>query len=362
VGWRWLDETAKSVRGLMVKACCGFRFQVGLLAGLILLSQSHQAVQGRKLIVNSKARVPIAGSTGHPIKTVNAIAATPNRVVLVEGETNSVLVLSNDGKILSRTPNTGAGGAMLGNPVQVVAGDAGEFLVLDAQTPRLARFSIQGDSLSLSSVLRLRTITGVSGACRLGGRLTVLGRFTQDPSNTKIAHVIRDDGDVISSFGDAFGSSDEFARVLFGAGRLLCVPRERLVIATSQHYPEVRAYDEHGILKWTRRISDYRALSYKESQPGRMEFVFPPDGRWDSTVSMFQPGDGIIAVQVGRRAGQAPTTPFESLRTVLLSVKDGQPLGEQNDLPLIKAATSDRLLAVDAGGDVWFLSHSLKGQ
>jgi hypothetical protein len=316
-------------------------------------------MQVPQLTVQERLRVPIMTPAGHAAEDINDALATGERVIVVEGETNSLVVLSLDGRTLSTMPNTGPGAPRLGFPNQLALSQQGELLVLDAQTPRLARFSVRGDSLTLSSVLRLQGMTAVSGMCSLGGRVFIVG-ITPPTASSKLVHTIGEDGEVTSSFGEVFGPSDQHSRLLYGHAQLLCMTREGLVVIASDNYPEVRAYDEHGTLLWSREIPDFRQVSYQKTARGGVRFVTPADGLWDSTVSVFSPAEGMVAVQIGRRRGQGSDTPFSRIETRILSALDGRQLAVQHDLPLVKGTGASRLFAVDEAGSLSFLSYTFQ--
>lgn len=325
----------------------------------MILIPGMQRVQAPRLVIHGRTQVPVAGHAGRSAQVINDLVVTGDRIVVTEGETNSLVVVALDGQTLFTKSNTGPDAAMLAHPIQMAITAANEVLVLDAQTPRLASFSFAGESLELSSIQRLRGITGVTGVCSMNGRTFVRGS-TLPSESSRLVHVLGDDGEVQASFGRTFGSSTEFGRLFYGAGRLLCIPSEGLMVATSNSYPEVRAYDADGSLLWSQEIPDFRQVTYTEISPGRFRYVYPPDDTWDTTVSAFAPAEGIVAVQIGRRHGRQPGTPLSNIVTRLFSTVDGRPISVQSDLPLVKGAGAGRLFAVDELGSLAFLSYSLQ--
>jgi hypothetical protein len=337
-----------------IRRRCRIGLWVYLVAGLCALEMLH----AQQIKTEGRTRANIGGLS----KTIGDAVQLDGRVVALDAETNSLLVLSTDGKVLSETSNTGAGGAKLGFPVQMAPTSGRELIVLDAQTPRLAYFRLGGDSLQLLSVRRLSKVTGVAGACKLKGRTYVLGQAISSGENSKLLHVLdQDDADIVNSFGEPFGAkTDEFARIFYSSGRMLCLEPEGLLVVASTHYPEVRAYDGRGALKWSTAIEATRRVTYVEVKPGSFRYNYPADGLWDATVSAFQPVDGLIAIQVGRRRGTTPGTRFESIQTFLLNARDGKLVGRQADLPFVKGAGRGLLFSVDAAGSLWLLSHRLE--
>jgi hypothetical protein len=301
--------------------------------------------------------MPVTTPAGHPAVSISDIVAMPDRAVAIEGETNSLLTFTFDGRLQSRVPNTGPGGAMVAYPVQMALSDRGEILVLDGQTPRLARFVIHNARPELIANVRLSGLTGVSGVCALGESTYVAGAILPIASS-KLVHVVTAKGQVTSSFGDAFGGQGEIDRILYGATRLLCLPRERLVILAPKSYPEVRAYDSHGVFRWKQVLPDFHKVSYIEPEPGQIKYTYPPDGLWDQTISIFSPADGVLAVQAGRRRAEGAESSFIAIRTTFLSTADGHIVGEQMDLPFVKTSAASRLFAIEKPGVITILPFS----
>jgi hypothetical protein len=330
------------------------------VAGVVSVA-GLQSGRAQQLVTLQKTRAAVAGVGGVAVEAINDVILIRDRIVALEGETNSLLVLSTDGRLLSRKSNTGADAAMLGYPIQMAPVGDHELVVLDAQKPRLARFALQNDSLQLLSVLRLSSLTGVTGACALGGQTFVLGRTTP-PEKSKLLHAINPaDATVRYSFGDGFGEAkDEFAPIFYGAGKLLCLSREQRLVIASENYPEVRAYDAQGTLLWSRSLPGFRPVTYQQVKRGSFRYNMPEDGLWDATVSVFQPADGLIAVQVGRRKGSVAGTKFTTIQTLLLSARDGSIVHVQRDVPFVKSAGAGRLFSVDDIGTLWFVSHRVE--
>lgn len=220
------------------------------------------------------------------------------------------------------------------------------------------RFALRGDSLTVSSVVRLRGMTGVSALCSMAERAFVLG-IALPAASSELVHRVGQDGEVQSSFGEAFGPPGEVSRILFGTGRLLCLPQEQLIVVASQYFPEVRAYDVRGTLRWRQQLPDFRRVSYRESA-SRVDYTYPPDSIWDQTVSVFPANDQLLAVQVGRRYGRNPSAPFREVRTLLISMGDGRLIRAQTDLPVVKAAGRGRLFSIDNDGSLSILSYMIR--
>jgi hypothetical protein len=320
---------------------------------------SADTVHAQRIVAQTRDVKAIRGDSGYRLQTVNEIVPISGRLIVIEGETNSLLGMSRAGNVVSRTVNTGPTGARLGYPVHAVVVGERELLVLDSQSPRVARFTILPDTVALTSLVRLRGVTGVSGVCELGSRLFVVG-VTQPPEKSGLFHQMSDVGQVVRSFGDGFGPAAEASRILFGTARVLCLPQDNRMIVASQYYPGVRSYGDDGRLQWSRTVPDFRAISYRETAPGRIEYTYPADSLWDQTVSVFRPAPDIIALQVGRRYGRNPARGLRVVRTLLFRLSDGEPLAAQSDLPIIKSADSSQLYSVENDGSLRVLSYSIR--
>lgn len=331
--------------------------RITILLASALAAPSHASAQA----VTVDARIPLdlGSSLGIPglRPPIGAAVIDQHRILLAELETNSIVTFDRHGEMLARLRNDGPDGARIAYPVSMASAGVDEVMVLDAQIPRLVRIGLSPGQLKVLSVLRLRGLTGVSAACRLQGTDVVMGVAPPDTVGP-ILHTLDAQGQIESSFGEGFGPRDEASRLLFGAGRLLCLPSPALAVAASQYYPEVRAYDARGALRWQHTIPGYRSVSIVRPSPRRVEYAFPPDSLWDRTVGLFQVGRGLLGVQVARYYGRQPDSKPRSIRTYLISATTGHVVGEQADLPLVLAADTGRFISLDNDGRPWVLTYS----
>ena len=307
-----------------------------------------------KISIKSKARVEHQGALGIPPPATTHVEPLGDKLLAIDSETSTIQVLSLEGKLLSVQSNTGKNGAKLGRATRLVTGPDGDILVLDGQFPRLARFRLNGNALNFVGLMTLDKFASVADACRIGGRLFVLGNSIP-AAQTKLIHVVSLSGEISSSFGAPFGpaGASEQARIVFGAGGLICVPSARLVIVASEVYPEVRAYDEDGVLKWTTTIPAFAQVSFREAAGG-VRYSYPEGGRWDRVTKVFQPAAHVLGLQVAKHDQASPTS-APALRTIVLSIGSGKILGVQRDIPAIVGASPGRLFAAEQSG-FWILS------
>jgi len=162
--------------------------------------------EGARLLVEDRLHVPLIGPLGDPIESISDATIAADRVIVLEGETNSLLALSPQGQLVSSTANTGAGGAMLAHPIHMAWTNPTGLVVADGAIPQLALFELRDDSLFLSSVLPLGDIASVKGVCAVGGTTFVLGK-SSSTGNRLLVHRVGVDGDTRQSFGDDFWSA-----------------------------------------------------------------------------------------------------------------------------------------------------------
>ena len=320
------------------------------------------AADGTHLVVQERLPVPLIGELGDPLESVSHITASTDRVIALEGETNSLLVLSTRGRVVSTTPNTGPRGARLAHPVHMAWRDATTLVVADGDIPQLAQFELRDDSLVLSSTLPLRDIASARGVCSVGGAAFVLGK-SASKDNRLLIHAVDVDGSTTQSFGDGFGPADAMSDLFYRRNeRLLCLPQQGLMLVASRYHHAVHALDAEGTRWWAQDIPDFRAVTYTETEPGGFTYNYPDDDVWDEVVSLFQVSEAITAVQVQRWRGRDTRGPSEGIYTVLLETTTGRPMGVQTDLPIMVAAGApDRLFAVDGSSALWFLRYVLGG-
>jgi hypothetical protein len=328
-----------------------------LLTALTTLLSADSA----QILIKDGKPIKVLTPLGQATQSIGEAVITSDRAFVIEGETNSIISVGFDAKEESRIANAGAGGALLGKPVQMAIDRGSRLLVLDAQSPRIARFRIDQAKLTLLDVLKLNGVTGVSAICAMEGNTFVVGA-TLPIEASKLVHVIADTGTVQESFGDAFGPPGEVARLLYGASRLLCVPDQRLVVIASQSYPEIRAYDLRGGLRWKQTLPDYHRVSYREPESGTVQYVYPPDNLYDHTSSLFSAGGNLIALQIDRRVGRRPADVGKDVRTILLNASDGRIVGTQPNLPVVKSALSGRLLALRPPAELSIVPYSIAGK
>jgi hypothetical protein len=330
-----------------------------VLAVLLVLAASVQAPKTPRLIVKNQQPPPPITSLKGSTPTIVDVAVTNDRTLILENETNSLFVVSSDGRVLTRTNNIGVGTAMLADPIQMLLARSNELWVLDADEPKIASFAVRDGAIAYSSAVKLKGLSDVTGMCRLADKTLVLGK-TSPPNTSKLLHVVSADGAVVLSIGESFGPPEEFARLFYGSGMLACLPAERLAVVGSRYSPTVRAFDERGTLRWTVDLPDYRAVSYKESTPGRYTYIYPSDEVWDSLVGLFQPAPGVVAFQVGRRRGRDASKASLEVRTQLHDAATGRLVGTQTDLPVVKAVAGNRLLASAGKGLQNFLTFAVE--
>lgn len=264
------------------------------------------------------------------------------RAVIVGGASRQELfVLDADGKATTPSVVLPEIGARLGWPAAAAFDGPTSLVIIDSQSPQWARVKFAEGRWVLDTLSSSTGLSRVSSVCAINGARYVMANLASSPTNG-LVHEVSAAGTVRRSFGTPFG---EIENPAVGYGHLLCLTTPPLVIAASKLYPEIRAYTPLGKLQWTTPLPSFQPMGFRV-EGRRVRFSYPPDSVWDQTVSVFSPAPDVIAVQVGRMRGPAGTSPYLRVNTLFLSLSDGAVLGSQRGLPIVMAATSDKLYAV----------------
>ena len=311
----------------------------GIVATIILGSRTVSA-QRVDLLGRPKQITAINGRALAPIRF--ATASPAGQVLILGGPSRQDMFLIDRMGFTRAEPTTLLGSdGHLGWPAAAAFDGPNRILVIDTQSPRLARVHLVNGKWAIDSVF-MTGLSGISGICSIAGRQYIMAKLGSSREKGAVHEVTRD-GAVKRSFGKPFGSINNPA---VGYGHLLCLAEPRSVVIVSRLFPEIRAYTLDGVLRWSAPLPDFRPMGF--SVEGRLvRFTYSPDSLWDETVALFSPSSQVIAVQIARQVGRAYSTQYRFLRTVFLSAKTGALLGDQRDLPVVLAALQGSLYAVD---------------
>lgn len=327
-----------------------WRLHTAWLAAPLAASSVFASVAGgQRLRLESPVATIKHAADGTKLQAIDDVAVDEvGRILVLDSERSRILILSRTDAKADRVRYPKGFPTTLIHPIDMDHDENGQLIVLDDQRARLARFTLRDSAPSAASVLEVAGVSGVSSVCTSAGKIYVLGSGSS-VNGMKLVHSITRDGAIQSSFGDQLGYND-FERILFGYGRLLCLQIPRLVVVASRFYPEIRAYDGAGSLRWRAELSQFRSMTIT-LRGSTGEYTYPPDSLWDEVSSVFALGRRVIGVQIGRRYGRRLGAKYVRIDTRFYSATDGRLLGNQQGLPLIKATTRRQVFAVDQAAE-----------
>ena len=302
-------------------------------------------------------RVAEGSHTGVLSSVERVMVDSAGHILVIGGATHQALSLldAKASRVVSSV-NVGEARSALAYPFAMAAAGRDGVVLFDRQRPRQAEFVITDSVISYASAATNGVAT-MSSACGARGKLFVMARSTSltPLEKGKIIQVVGSDGRVQTGFGESFSSDTDFGSASYNIGELLCSPSSGLVIAASDLYPEIRAYELSGVLRWAKPIPGFRAIGVDHPDPGTMAYSYAADSLWDRSVALFSPAAGVLALQVQRMRGIVNMRrDYVLLRTYFFTL-EGDYLGSQDGLPIILAADGSRLFTVDAPNHANFL-------
>ena len=289
----------------------------------------------------------VATVGGQSVGPILSVAATwGGRAVLVGGPTRQqISVIDRVGNPIWAPVTLQSLGIPLGAPAAATLVNDSVVVVIDGQSSAWARLAARKGILRADTVATNIGLSRVSGTCSLAGRVFVMAK-RDEGERLGIIHERTTGGQNLRSFARPFTGTENPA---VGYGDLLCSRDGGLIIASPKLLGAVRAYTASGQEKWAVQVPEFRAVGF-ERIGRRVTFVFPPDSVWDEVASLFLAAPGVIAIQVGRYRGRVPTPKYAEIQTWFLSAATGKVLGSQGDLPIVLAASKERLFAVEEKG------------
>jgi hypothetical protein len=251
---------------------------------------------------------------------------------LIADERGDIYVLDLYLKNLDRFDASGAHLAALGGEGQ----GPGEFsypralafwgeanlLLFDQGNLRLTELATEDDALTL--VKETRIPLSPFDMCTLGGRIFTIGLL-----EGHVVHELSPEGEVIVSFGEPY-SDDPIIQDIASFGHLLCDEATATILAVPATFPQVRAFEPSGELRWAVELADYRQTFYERSgvtvRPRPHE-----SGKTHGALGAVTAGPGVALVQL-RLSSAEPEAPVE-IESRFLSLADGTEIARRSDLP-----------------------------
>lgn len=265
-----------------------------------------------------------------------------NGFALFDSERGALVLLGMDGRLLGRPAFLETLNVRVVEPVALAFDPQGFLSIVDGRTGTATSVSHDDRGGWRKVAERNLGLLRPSGTCVFPGRMYVMG-VEGDYAASALVHGFGRDPSERADFGAPFGDPSVLGHEVYGRGHLLCVSAERLVIASSSLYPELRAYTEAGELRWISTLDDFRPIRIENPNPRSVRYGYAADSLWDQVVSVFAPGRGLVAVQIERRRGMGGS--HIGLETRLINTRDGGVVGSQRDIPFVYAVNAGRLIA-----------------
>jgi hypothetical protein len=276
------------------------------------------------------------------VKPTAVVTSDGNWVAILDSGANRLVLLSRKGQLVGPVVDLERSDVGFGIIVAAAFGGRDEVILLDRTTSQVGTFRVGAQGF-LPVVGRTPvTVFDLSAVAECGGKSYLLGSAIARGGDA-ITEVSAD-GTNVRSFGNQFGDSitDALGRLMYVPGRLLCLSPSKVLVAVSQLYPEVRAYDSIGRLLWRTAIPKFKYVGVERPDARTVLFKFPSDHIWHEVVSLFSVGPGLIAVQAAEWHGRGASRTRALFRTWLFS-RSGQLVGQQDNLPRV-LGSSERLL------------------
>jgi hypothetical protein len=312
--------------------------------GVVLLWASAASAQRVKLARPHAIswRVSPALGSGAP---QDVATNTHGGVLVLDGEGGQLLLLDSEGNVAAKSSSDEMAKARLAHPVKTVFFAPKNILVLDDRVPSLARFIVTGHDIVFQETIPLGDFSGLSSLSSCRGEVVVLGR-TRPVQRSRLIHQLNRNGTIRQSIGEQFGDS-EFEHIVFGNGQIVCLATSGIVLVAPKDYPEVRAYEATGRLRWATTLRGFQSVRLIQEGERSVRFGYPPDSLWDEVSSLFLVSPDVVALQIRRRHGRSARPDVRLIETRYFSLADGRQLGAQHDLPIVAATVPGELLSVD---------------
>jgi hypothetical protein len=271
-----------------------------------------------------------------------------HHIYVLDASTHSVRRFGPSGEYIGGAGRSGRGPGDLSDPYSLWHDGDHTLYVVD-RLNGINLFDTQGRQM----VFRRRFAEGrnAMAVCKVSGHLVAAG-FHEG----HILHALNDDGNVTTSFGNAFRPDTDAVvqrSANTGAVVLACDEVNRRLYVSQASQGRVRAYDADGSLLWESALPGFLGSQVFRDRKGAVVTVFPkhkteallPVGR-DHIVVQAHHKERRIAPNAVRSATRARGVEVDvGVVTYVLSAKDGRVITRQYGGPFLMARS--RL-----GGDV----------
>lgn len=273
--------------------------------------------------------------------------APDGRLAVLDIEAPAVHVYDELGAHVGSVTETGLDAGALDRPAGIAWGRAGELLVWDPGNSWISSFSVATDGVRFVEGRRAFAF-GETGFCATAGRTWL--SYWQDG---QVVHEIGADAP-LGSFADAphipgvetLGPElQEIAIEELTPSGLLCASDG--VLDVSFFGSHIRMHDLDGSLLWEKELEAFNSMSVYTPDGMGLGRQFDQDEGSHLLRSVVPWGDEHALVQHELRTQEFPEEgEVEVIESRLIRLADGTEIGRTRELPLILAASGNRLYSV----------------
>lgn len=279
------------------------------------------ALQRVTLSAKSSVVVPVS----HP--PVQAVASDGQEFLyLLAGANPSIEVLNYESRTTGSVGNSSSSETHLSLPVALAVGKGGMVFTLDRRPPRVVAFRRVSDRLQFKGSFELAF--SPHGMCVLDDRVYVLGYH-----NGTLIHAYDFKGSAAGSFASVDSNRSAILRDVLSHGFLACIRAPPLIVFASLYSRNLKAFSVDGSGAWQTTLEGIRPLVIRQGKKGAIQFVVPPDGKYDLPVGVNELAPGLISVQFAEQT--LVRRDLSLLDTRIVSSTLGRELARQTDLPLV---------------------------
>ena len=262
-------------------------------------------------------------------------------------------VFDSAGSHLETIGREGRGPEEFLQPRALVWNSADELMILDGPL-RAASYHWNGDG-SYRFERTLPTTMVVRSACHVDGAVLLHGTYPGGQYRVYRLNAVPDGGvDLEKGFAPILEDEHPLLQRRRSEGFMDCAGDEAgVVLLTGDYFPDVRAFESDGTLRWNREVPDFTPMKFTRvgsgARIGLRQSIDPEAGGFNRIVSavVLDPETFLVQVSWETAESSALELPWAQLRTYLFSATTGESLYAGDEIPLVLEALSNGYLAVE---------------
>lgn len=261
------------------------------------------------------------------------------RIVVLDVAAKRVGVFAPGGQPVYQVGREGRGPGEFFGPVALAMHPRGRLYVLDRVNRRVEVFEA-GNGIRVGS---FQLSLPAEDFCFVGDRLFLLGAL-----DGRLVHEASPaDGEILRSFAPDAESSDPLLTSYRAGGYLACGPGDEVIFLPLLRPELTRFQASTGSRLGTAVIPGYRAVKVYQNEKGGVVFEALQGRSHDYASSIIPLAGGDHLVQVGPiRAGATTRHEFQSIRSFVVSWRNGTVRESPGEAPRLMYARNDTALAV----------------